>query len=526
MTISLVGLIVIQLFWVSTAINLRETQFLKEVNQALQRVVEKLEKEEAMKKLQSHQAGRFLFFENDSVRGSWENLADTSFQYFVMKDVQKSGDKIDIKITEEQNGKRFSKTITKNLSKGDTITSQELYEPGLRFVPDTSGEGKAVEMKMRSRLANKTAFVGDIVKSLIQVNLFEKMDDRINKEMIDSLLNEEFLNVGITTGYDFGVFDFKEKLIFSRQRNKDENLVNSNLQIRLFPNDIIDDAHFLRVSFPRQKSYLLKTLWTMLLISALLIAIIIFVFSYTVIAIIRQKKIAEIKNDFINNMTHELKTPISTISLACEALKDEEMNRNKNLLKRYINMIEDENKRLGNMVQNVLQSAVWDKGEFELKKESLNINALIKSVAEKTEIYVKEKQGRIILDLNNDHSMVIADKIHITNVLFNLLDNAIKYTPENPQISISTMFNPPSRINAKGEIIIKIKDNGIGLRKEDQKRVFEKLYRVPTGNIHNVKGFGLGLNYVKTIVEKHNGTVGVESEFGKGSCFYVKIPVS
>lgn len=517
MSVALIGLIGIQLYWVNNAINLKEEQFMKDVNGALHRVVERLEKGEALEKLQSHQAGRFLFFENDTISGSWENLADTSFQYFVMKDVQKRGDKIEIKITEEQHGKRVSKIINKDLAKGDTVTNEELYETGLKFAPDTTPESKSAELKIKSRLENKSAFVGDIVKSLIQVNLFEKMEERINRELLDSLLSEELKNGGITTEYDFGVFDMGEKLLFASEEKSLEKLSPSDLQIRLFPNDIIENAHFLKIYFPNQKTYLLKAMWMMLIISVLLIGAIIFTFSYTLTTIIKQKKLAEIKNDFINNMTHELKTPVSTISLACEALKDPEMVKNEKILSRYINMIEDENKRLGTMVQNVLQSAVWDKGDFELKKEEFDIHKLIKDVAEKTEIFVRENQGEIILNLDAGKSIISADRIHLTNVIFNLLDNAIKYSPVNPKITIRTE-------NKETEINISVQDNGIGIRKEDQKKIFEKLYRVPTGNIHNVKGFGLGLNYVKTIVEKHGGSVKVESEIGKGSCFEVRLP--
>lgn len=519
MSLALTGLIGIQLYWVINAINIKEGQFEKDVNAALHRVVDRLEKGEALEKLQSHQAGRFLFFENDSFKGSWENLADTSFEYFAMKDVQKQGDKIEIRITEEQEGKRTTKTIIKNPAMGDTITEEELYEPGLKLVPDTTKERQAIESGMKSRLANKSAFVGDIVKSLIQVNLFEKMEERIDKKLLDSLLSEELKNAGIAAEYDFAVFSGDENLLFASGEESLDKLRVSGLQVRLFPNDIIENAHSLRIYFPNRKTYLLKAMWVMLLISVLLIAAIIFTFSYTVTAIIRQKKLAEIKNDFINNMTHELKTPISTISLACEALKDPGMNRNEKLLSRYINMIEDENKRLGTMVQNVLQSAVWDKGDFELKKQEFDIHRLIKEVAEKTEIFVREKQGAITLDLQASKSALSADKVHLTNVIFNLLDNAIKYTPARPQITISTA-------NSESGIILSVRDNGIGISREDQKKIFEKLYRVPTGNIHDVKGFGLGLNYVKTIVEKHGGTVSVESEIGKGSTFRIILPLA
>lgn len=519
MSVALAGLIAIQLYWVINAINLKEAQFSKDVNSALFRVVDRLEKGEALEKLHSHQSGRFLFFGNDSVTDSWENLSDTSFQYFIMKDIRKRGDKVDIKISQEQDGKRITKTISKDLGKGDTITEEELYEPGLKFSPDTTLERKTLESKMKSKIAIKSAFVGDIVKSLIQVNLFEKMEDRINLKMLDSLLAQEFADGGILSDYDFGVFDPNMNLLFADTGKSIGELRQSAFQVRLFPNDIIDNSHFLKIDFPNQKTDLLKAMWLMLLISALLIAIVIFTFSYTLIAIIRQKKLAEIKNDFINNVTHELKTPISTISLACEAIKDSEMNRDEKFLARYINMIWDENQRLGTMVQNVLQSAVWDKVDFELAREEVDLHVLIKSVAEKTEVFVKEKKGRIVLEFYSGRIIVQADRIHFTNVIFNLIDNAIKYTPGSPEIILKTAHE-------KGDIVVSVQDNGIGISKDNQKRIFEKLFRVPTGNIHNVKGFGLGLNYVKTIVEKHGGSVSVVSDLGKGSCFVIRMPGS
>lgn len=487
------------------------------MNSALQRVVEKLEKRETLEKLRSHQTGRFLFFGNDTINESWENLADTSFKYFVMKDVQKSGDEIQIKITEEQNGRQITKTIRKNISKGDTITEKELFEPGLKFAPDTLSEEDG-EMPIKLRIASKTAFVSDIVKSLIQVNLFEKMEDRISIHVLDSLIAEELKNVGIFTEYFFAVFDSQKKILLAKTEKDSSDLRNSDMQLRLFPNDIIENPHFLKIYFPNQKTYLLRTMWLMLLFSMLLMSAVIFAFSYTVITIIRQKKLAEIKNDFINNMTHELKTPVSTISLACEALKDPEMTKNGKIFSRYVSMIEDENKRLGTMVHNVLQSAMWDKADFELKKENSDIHEIIRNAVEKTEILVKEKNGKIQMNLNAGKYFANIDKVHFTNVIFNLIDNAVKYTNENPLIIISTK-------NLHSEIHISVQDNGIGISTENQKKIFEKLFRVPTGNIHNVKGFGLGLNYVKTIVEKHQGTVSVNSEIGNGSCFTVRVPV-
>jgi len=204
--------------------------------------------------------------------------------------------------------------------------------------------------------------------------------------------------------------------------------------------------------------------------------------------------------------------------LACEALSDEEiLQTNSGLVKKYVGMIGEENKRLGTLVENVLQSAVWDKGEFRLKKTPLDIHQLTERVVHRVELKVKEKNGVVNIQLDAANAFVEADQVHLTNVIYNLVDNAIKYTPETPVIDISTA-------NQNGSFILSVKDNGIGISKENLRKVFDKLYRVPTGNIHNVKGFGLGLNYVKTIVEKHGGTVSAKSQPGTGSTFTINLP--
>jgi two-component system, OmpR family, phosphate regulon sensor histidine kinase PhoR len=217
-------------------------------------------------------------------------------------------------------------------------------------------------------------------------------------------------------------------------------------------------------------------------------------------------------------MTHELKTPISTISLACEALNDKGIANSKETQGRFVNMINEENKRLGVLVENVLQSAVIDKGELQLQREFFNIQDVIQRAVKNVKIQVEKKGGQIVVSKLGTTVQVYADKVHITNVIYNLLDNANKYTPIQPSIKISTE-------EIVGGIVIKVKDNGVGISKENQKKIFEKLYRVPTGNVHDVKGFGLGLSYVKAIVEKHNGTINVDSTLGKGSAFVLTLPI-
>jgi two-component system phosphate regulon sensor histidine kinase PhoR len=224
------------------------------------------------------------------------------------------------------------------------------------------------------------------------------------------------------------------------------------------------------------------------------------------------------KNDFINNMTHEIKTPISTISLACEALADKDIIKSTVLYDNYINVIHEENKRLGILAERILQSASLEKGQIILTREPVDIHEIIEESINNIKLQVEKKEGEIITKLKATSHILEADKVHLTNVLFNLLDNANKYTPEHPKIEISTE-------NSYSGILISVKDNGPGVSKSNQKKIFEKLYRIPTGNIHNVKGFGLGLSYVKTIVEQHGGKISLESELNRGTKFIVYLPV-
>jgi len=255
----------------------------------------------------------------------------------------------------------------------------------------------------------------------------------------------------------------------------------------------------------------------MLLISATLMLVIIFSFFYTIITIIKQKKLSEMKNDFINNMTHEFKTPISTISLVCEALNDKDIIKTEDFSSNYINIIRDENRRLGILSERILQTALLEKGQLKLKFELVNLNEIILNVINNIRLQVEKKGGFINTHFDNENTFLTADKEHITNVFNNLLDNANKYSPEKPIIKVEIQKN-------ESYISVSIEDNGIGISKANQKKIFDHLYRVPTGNIHNIKGFGLGLAYVKMIVEKHNGKVFVESELKKGSKFTVIIP--
>ena len=256
----------------------------------------------------------------------------------------------------------------------------------------------------------------------------------------------------------------------------------------------------------------------MAVLSGLFTVSIFIVFASAMYQLIKQRKIAEIKTDFINNMTHEFKTPIATINLALDAIKNPQVINDKEKVKRYLSMIKEENKRMHAQVENVLRISKLDKNELNISKDRVELHDLIEDAIAHIELIVEDRKGYIKTELNAEDSSVLANETHFTNVIVNILDNAVKYSPEEPKIKVYTE-------NVGNSIILKIKDKGSGMTKAAQKKVFEKFYREHTGDIHNIKGHGLGLAYVKRIVEDHHGLITVESEKGKGSTFIIKLPL-
>jgi two-component system phosphate regulon sensor histidine kinase PhoR len=252
--------------------------------------------------------------------------------------------------------------------------------------------------------------------------------------------------------------------------------------------------------------------------SSFVLLLVIVFFAYTLFVILKQKRLSEIQKDFINNMTHEFKTPISTIAVSAEVLKDPNIVNQPERLLNYTSIIEKENLRLKQQVERVLQMARLDKEDMGLKKERVEMNQLIQDAIRNTSVALHERHGKVKEECDSEPCLLHVDKLHITNVLANLLDNAIKYCRVEPEITIKTMHH------AKG-VTVEVQDNGIGISPENHKRVFQKFFRVPTGNVHDVKGFGLGLSYVKTIIEAHGGTISLQSEVGKGSLFRFFLPV-
>ncbi|MGZ8538790.1 MAG: sensor histidine kinase [Flavisolibacter sp.] len=286
------------------------------------------------------------------------------------------------------------------------------------------------------------------------------------------------------------------------------------------PSENLTSDEMLIVLVPQISNIVFKDLRGLIIAAVLFTLVIITAFTLTVRTMLRQKKLSEIKNDFINNMTHEFKTPIATISLAVDAIKNEKVQRDAEKLRYFSGIIKEENQRMNRQVETILKSALMDRQEVQLNVRPLHLHEIIGDVADNFMLRLQEKQGAVEIDLKAENDLIDGDEVHMSNLVNNLLDNAVKYSKDNvpPRVSIVTSSN------AK-KFIIRIEDNGIGMTKETVKRIFEKFYRAHTGNIHNVKGFGLGLSYVKTVVEAHNGSIKVDSTLGKGSCFTIELPL-
>ena len=274
----------------------------------------------------------------------------------------------------------------------------------------------------------------------------------------------------------------------------------------------------LYLSIHEDKNAVVRQMWWIIMASIIFTIIIISAFIVTVRTLFNQKKISEIKSDFINNMTHELKTPLATISLAIDALTNEKVIHDAEKVKIYSSMIKEENKRMNKQVEKILQAARLEREEIKLTLQKLDAHQIINKVADNLALQIQERNGTLTLRLNATNPMIDADEVHFSNIIFNLLDNAMKYSAGAPHIELETFSH------GNGMISIKVKDNGIGMDKETQARIFEKFYRAHTGNLHNVKGFGLGLSYVKAIVDAHEGRIKVESAPGKGSAFTITLP--
>jgi two-component system phosphate regulon sensor histidine kinase PhoR len=352
----------------------------------------------------------------------------------------------------------------------------------------------------------------------------EPLKMRINPFWIDTLLRFELHNEGVFLPFSYEVTTANsDSLIFSKASDmtgeKPTFTDGDTYQTAIFSKDVINDPGMIRLVFPQKNTLILNKMTATMATTGGLLLVLVFCFVYTILSILKQKKVSEMKTDFINNMTHEFKTPVSTIMIASEALRDNEITLDKSRVARLANIIYEENERLGSHIERVLNIARIDKNDFKLDKRPLDVNEMISVVIDSMELKLQKCNAVTTLQLDAENAIISADELHFSNVIYNLIDNAIKYSIGPPDITISTL-------NKNGQVVIRVADKGVGMSRDQQTKIFEQFYRIPTGNLHDVKGFGLGLSYVNTVVKRLNGIISVRSEKEKGSEFELKFQVA
>lgn len=386
---------------------------------------------------------------------------------------------------------------------------------------DSTDLAYQLDKRVITNLFKKSKYINELMTNAFRSTGFLEPSQRINIAFLDSMIAETFKYEGLNTSFNYVITDAKNEIVqFPSYTDRYNFAIDTSKtkQVRLFPGNIFDEALTLHVFFPKKNTVLLNEMWLTLMVSALLIALVVISFYVMFKTIISQRRLAEVKNDFISNMTHEFKTPISTISLACEAMSDADMTKeDTQAVSPYVKMIEEENNRLGVLVEQILKSAVLDKGELRLKSEPLELNEIVSKAVQKSKIRIPEGKGSIQLEQATGMLEFTGDPVHTSNLISNLVDNAIKYSKEAVDITVTT------RKLDNGDYQVEVSDKGIGIKNEHLDKIFDKLYRVPTGNIHNVKGFGLGLSYVKAIADMENWKINVKSKFGEGSTFTLTI---
>ena len=507
MSLSLIGIIFVQSFFINNSLENEEKNFTLSVKRALSfvsRDIEEMELRTYLTKIQP-------FLDNNTE-------ADSTIirQLFITAD-----DDINDKTIVHRNTvleERFKvpslffeiDADSFNISKLSNERVTEIYD-------NTSIDGKR-RIAPQKRLIQYSS-MPELRKQMYEDTFKDYLKNipiykRITPLQVEVLLSKELKDEGVNLKFEFAIYDDDLATKVQTQNFEKENAYG----IPIFLDNNSEGSYRLWVDFPDRKKYLLSSILWMIFLSILFTSIIIIAYSSAIYQLIKQRQISQIKTDFINNMTHEFKTPIATINLAIDSIKNPKIINDKEKVMRYLGMIKDENKRMHAQVENVLRISKLEKNELNISKESLELHDLIEDALTHVELLVEDKQGYVKTHLDAAKSSVLANETHFTNVIVNILDNAIKYSDTEPKIDVYTE-------NVGSSIILKIVDQGNGMTKQVAKRIFEKFYREHTGNVHNVKGHGLGLAYVKRIVDDHQGHISVESEKGKGSTFIVRLPL-
>jgi len=405
----------------------------------------------------------------------------------------------------------------RNSPPGDHINDQNIQRDFGQNPPDPS----LVHEDMRI-ITRKARRIKDVIQKMAREmeNKPVPIEKRINKENLERSLSKALADKDINSHYEYAVItsDPGKNKVPLKSPGFQIDKKNEIHRVSLFPNDIFRRNNTLLLYFPDQRNVILRSLSGLLLVAVFFTIIIILSSILAIVTMLRQKKISDIKTDFINNMTHEFKTPIATISIAVDSINNPKVIDEPEKIKSYTRIIKEENNRMNSRVEQVLQMALLDSSEFKLNFRPVDVNALVRKVAGNIHLQVENREGHLEIQTGASNPMAEADEIHLSNVIMNLLDNANKYSPGRPEIKVVTS-------NRDSSVVVMIEDKGIGMNQDTQRKIFEKFYRLTSGNIHSIKGFGLGLSYARAIMYAHKGEIKVKSESGKGSTFEVILPV-
>jgi len=374
-------------------------------------------------------------------------------------------------------------------------------------------------LNTRDKLQNGSEFYNQFVTDISDYVVDNILtSSTFNYSLFDSLITDKLMVNGVDIAPVIGIYDnTNDKFLYCNSEGKEEKLRETPFKYRFHPEGMMSpNEYFIALQFPLSSLLLKENSTRYFILSFLLISLILILFLLSMRIIIKKDKLDEMKNDFINNMTHEIKTPIATIGLACEMLQDSSISSDPANNSTYIGIISDENRRMRMLIETILQNAKMTSNNFEVNRQEIDLHEIINSVVRSFKPKIDNVHGELECDFAATPSTIYADEMHITNMIYNLIDNAIKYSPEKVEIKISTR-------RENGALVLEVSDKGLGISHEDQKHIFEKFYRVSTGNVHNVKGFGIGLNYVQQVVALHGGKIEVESSVGKGSTFKISL---
>lgn len=508
MSIALIGIISVQVFWIKNTILITEEQFTSDVKFALAKVTDDIKEREFEE-----------YYRNLSSIYRDGGIKDSDIRNFIYQKIDTTSNE---RFTFSQSIIEQNYKVPTEFFESDSIDFKEIFsKEEITIIKDHVVENDYKDLNPPEESYTKIGRLEGAEKSHLerQFDVYTSklpIHKRVSNREITFRLNNELRSRGIPTNFKYGIYsNGLATQVKSGYFRKD---VGKSYKVPMFADSEGNSNYQLFVTFPNERKFIVASIFKILLLSAFFVFIIILSFVSALYQLVRQKQISEIKTDFINNMTHEFKTPIATINLALDAIKNPKIINDQEKVLRYVKMIRDENKRMHGQVENVLRISKLEKNQLDVSKEQIDVHDTIEEALTHVDLLVKDKGGYIKTKLEAGLTEILANQFHFTSIIVNMLDNAIKYSEDAPKIDILTE-------NSDKFISIKIKDQGIGMNKNVQKNIFKKFYREERGNIHNVKGHGLGLSYVKKIIEIHQGEIYVESEKGVGSTFTVRLPL-